>query len=76
MKPIPRKVQLQRARLLKPGTAVQVQDDTGIVHAAHVQDYPWLLGGHTYVVNCLGKQRLFRAYSVMRVTPSGSEVAA
>lgn len=60
-------VQQRRAKTLKVGMEVMVLDDSGEMHRAQVTDEPWLLGGHTYVVNCAGGGRLFRAYNVMRV---------
>lgn len=65
----PLKVQQRHANTLAVGMNVTVEDDAGVKHDAQVVDEPWLLGGHTYVVNCAGGQRIFRAYNVMRVYP-------
>lgn len=65
----PLKVQQRHASTLTVGMEVTVEDDYGTKHDAQVRDAPWLLGGHTYVVNCVGGQRTFRAYNVMRVYP-------
>lgn len=63
----PLAVQQRHARTLAVGACVTVQDDAGRLIDAQVLDEPWLLGGHTFVVNCAGGQRVFRAYDVMRV---------
>jgi hypothetical protein len=59
----PLAVQADHAAQLIPGTPVIVRDDTGRDHQSVVLQKPFLMGGHTYVVNCEG----FHAYSVMRV---------
>jgi hypothetical protein len=59
----PLAVQADHAALLSPGTKVIVRDDLGRDNISFVLDAPFLLGGHTYVVNCEG----FKAYDVMRV---------
>jgi hypothetical protein len=56
-------VQADHAAQLTPGTRVIVRDDDGRDNESVVLAAPFLMGGHTYVVNCEG----FRAYDVMCV---------
>jgi hypothetical protein len=69
MRKTPLLAQAMHAKRLKTGTCVEVWDDNGSIHNGIVEDEPWLLGGHTWVVNVRGTSKYFRAFNVMRVQP-------
>lgn len=64
--------QAKHAQSIKSGMKVIVRDDDGNNVAAVADGDPWLLGGHTYVVNCDAElsEKRFRAFNVMRVRPA------